>query len=232
MSPHTPAALSGLAGSRFDAVLFDMDGTLIDSTRAVERAWERWSHELGIGNPFGKQGHGRPAEDLVREVVAPEQAAAAVIRLRQLEEDDTDGVIALPGVQRLLSSIPAANWAIVTSCTRDLAFARLGAANLPLPTHMITFDDVDAGKPSADPFLLGARRLGVDPARCLVIEDTAAGLNSGRAAGCTTLAVTGTQPLHELRSHADHVVSSLEELVLVARASALEVVRGGGYLGK
>ncbi|WP_241980114.1 HAD-IA family hydrolase [Cryobacterium glaciale] len=226
MSPHTPAALSGLVGSRFDAVLFDMDGTLIDSTQAVERAWQRWSNELGIRNPFGKQGHGRPAEDLVREVVPPERAAVAVIRLRQLEESDTNGVIALPGVQHLLRSLPAENWAIVTSCTRDLAFARLAAAGLPAPTHMITFDDVEAGKPSADPFLLGASRLGVDPARCLVVEDTVAGLISGRAAGCTTLAVTGTQPLHELRAHADHVTSSLEDLVLVGRANELEVVLG------
>ncbi|WP_199181852.1 HAD-IA family hydrolase [Cryobacterium sp. N21] len=222
MSPHTPAALSGLVGSRFDAVLFDMDGTLIDSTQAVERAWERWSLELGIRNPFGKQGHGRPAEDLVREVVAPDVAEAAVTRLRQMEEDDTDGVIAFPGVQRLLSSFPAANWAIVTSCTRNLAFARLAAAGLPFPMHMITFDDVNAGKPSPDPFLLAARRLGVDPARCLVVEDTVAGLISGRAAGCTTLAVTGTQPLHELRAHSDHVVLSLEKLVLVARGNAVE----------
>ncbi|MBC7724780.1 MAG: HAD-IA family hydrolase [Burkholderiaceae bacterium] len=187
-----------------------MDGTLVDSTAAVERSWRAWSTESGIPLPFGDDSHGRPAEELVRSIVPTGQADVAVARLRTIEESDTAGIVALPGVRVLLASIPNGEWAIVTSCTRELARVRITAAGLGAPSVFVTFDDVSRGKPDPEPFQLAARLLGVDPARCLVVEDAVAGLVAARAAGCATLAVGDTHTAAELAPYADVVLDGLE----------------------
>ncbi|GAY10507.1 HAD-IA family hydrolase [Pseudonocardia sp. N23] len=195
-----PITLDALLDRTFAAALFDMDGTLVDSTPAVVRCWTRWAQEHGVPDAALVNTHGRPAVEIIADVLPPDRVPAALARIVALELADTDGVVPLPGaLDALRATAPAA---IVTSCTRDLALARIAAAGLPVPAVLVTADDVRAGKPAPEPFLLAADRLGVDPTGCLVVEDAPAGLAAGRAAGATTLAVAGTHALADLTADA------------------------------
>ncbi|GAA3599234.1 HAD family hydrolase [Klugiella xanthotipulae] len=198
----------------FDAVLCDLDGTLIDSTPAVIRCWTRLAVEEGLDPRRLMHMHGMPAEQLLARLLPAERVPAALARIIALEESDTAGVVALPGARELFDSLPENKRAIVTSCTRTLALVRLREAGITPPATLVSFDDVTNGKPHPEPFQLGAERLGVSPARCLVVEDAPAGLAAGRAAGSTTLGTAGTHPAHEL--NADCVTDSL------ARVTAIE----------
>lgn len=189
------------ADRTFDAILFDMDGTLISSIEAVDRSWARWAVEHGFGADF-RIAHGTPARSLVESLVAPEQVEAALARVTEIEISDTDGVRVLPGAAELLASLPRDRHAIVTSCTRDLAAVRIAATGIGAPDVVVTADDITRGKPDPEPFRRGAELLGVAPERCLVVEDAPAGLASGRSAGCATLAVAGTHTLDELDADA------------------------------
>lgn len=189
------------ADRTFDAILFDMDGTLISSIEAVDRSWALWAREHGFGEDF-RIAHGTPARSLVERLVAPEQVEAALARVTEIELSDTDGVRVLPGAAELLASLPRDRHAIVTSCTRDLAAVRIAATGIGAPEVVVTADDITRGKPDPEPFRRGAELLGFAPERCLVVEDAPAGLASGRAAGCATLAVAGTHALDELDADA------------------------------
>ncbi|GLB66634.1 glycerol-3-phosphatase [Arthrobacter mangrovi] len=213
--------LAGLGQHVFEAVLFDMDGTLIDSTGAVERGWARWANELGFGDTYRHTDHGKPARDIVSAMVAPDQVEECLARVIEIETQETDGIHALEGAAALLGSIPPHQCAIVTSCTRGLAEVRLRAAGLNAPPVLISFDDIENGKPHPEGYLLAARRLGVAPDRCLVIEDTPAGLAAGRAAGCVTLAVAGTFSSAELV--ADAVLLGLGGIRAVNAAGGLRL---------
>ena len=190
------------ADRTFDAILFDMDGTLISSIAAVDRAWAQWAGEHGLDATTFRISHGRPARDLVEELVPPAQVEASLARINALELADSDGVLALPGAVALMAALPQDRHAVVTSATRDLALTRLAAAGLVIPPVVVTSDETTLGKPDPEPFVLGAALLGFDPSRCLVVEDAPAGLASGRAAGCATLAVDGTHDLGELDADA------------------------------
>jgi sugar-phosphatase len=175
------------------AVLFDMDGTLVDSDAAVERAWRAWAGEYGV-DPSAALAivHGRPAEQTVRELLpdADEKtAAAAAARQLALQYDDLADVVAAAGAADLLARI-AVPWAVVTSADRRLANARLRAVGF-CPPLLITSEDVRAGKPDPAGYLLAAARLGADPRRCLVVEDSEAGIQAGRAAGALVAALKG-----------------------------------------
>jgi sugar-phosphatase len=188
--PDSPTPGAAFAGRTFDAVLFDMDGTLIDSVPAVDRSWKRWAAEQGFPDAEDFQiQHGTPARALIARLLPPERVDAAY---------DNEGVTILPGTRDALAALPDERRAVVTSCTAPLAAARMAASGLEAPRVLVTADDVAHGKPAPDPFLLGAERLGVDPARCLVVEDAPAGIASARAAGCAVLAVTGTHSAAEL----------------------------------
>ncbi|UQA96454.1 HAD-IA family hydrolase [Streptomyces halobius] len=192
-----------------EALLFDNDGTLVSSIASVDRCWTRWAKEYGVtAEDFARiQLHGRPAVEIVADLLPPDRIPEALARIEQLEvEDVAGGVVALPGTHALLADLPAERWAVVTSATRRLAEARLGEAGVR-PKHLISADDISRGKPDPEPFLLAAARLGVDPARCVVFEDAPAGLAAGRAAGMTTVALTTTHRAGEL--HADVVVPDL-----------------------
>ncbi|MET8943740.1 HAD family hydrolase [Streptomyces sp. NPDC004542] len=195
------------------ALLFDNDGTLVSSLDSVERCWTRWAREYGItAEEFGRvELHGRPAAEIVADLLPAGLVPEAVARVEQLEVEDVPGggVRLLPGTEDFLDSLPADAWAVVTSATRRLAEARLDAVGIR-PKTLIAADDITRGKPDPEPYLLAARRLGVDPAGCVVFEDAPAGLQAGRAAGMTTVALTTTHRAHELV--ADVVVENLSAL--------------------
>ncbi|QCV96018.1 HAD family hydrolase [Acidipropionibacterium acidipropionici] len=182
--------LGPLAGCDFEAVLFDSDGTLIDSTAVVERCWARWTAEFGVDPADAR--HGVPVIEIVNELIEPARRSRALARIRELELGDIDGVVPMPGAVDALRALDAATSAIATSCDRDLMEVRIAASRIPAPPVVITRTDVEHGKPSPDPWLLAASRLGADPARCLVVEDSQAGLDAARAAGCATLALRTT----------------------------------------
>lgn len=194
-------------GRDFAAVIFDMDGTLIDSTPAVNRSWTTWATEFGVTREQLDGNHGVPAAAIAAKVLPADRVAEAVARIAALELADVEGVVPLPGAVRAMAELAGVPHAIATSSTAPLAAARLAASELAPPDVLVTADDVERGKPAPDPFLLAARRLGVDPGDCLVVEDAPQGLVAARAAGCTTLAVITTTPRDELS--ADAIVPDL-----------------------
>lgn len=193
------------------AVLFDADGTLIDSIPAVERAWRTWSTEYGFDpEEILATCHGRPSAETIIELVPGDGFHAALTRLDDLEVTDTRGVRAYPNSRELLDALSDAGlpWAVVTSGTLALVTARLKAAELPTPQVLVTADSVTNGKPDPEGYLLAARQLGVDPARCVVIEDAPAGIRAGKAAGATVIGVTTSHRADELGA-ADVIVPGL-----------------------
>lgn len=181
-----------------DAVLFDLDGTLVDSTASVLRNWRRVAAALGRTdqNLVGTL-QGIPGPQVLR-ILEPTLSDERVCQLNQMlidgEVEDTADVVAAKGAAELIKSLPPRRWGIVTSAPLRLATARLTAARLPIPPVLVTADDVSLGKPEPEPFLLGAHRLGHPASRCLAIEDTPAGIRAADRAGCHTLGVLTTYP--------------------------------------
>jgi mannitol-1-/sugar-/sorbitol-6-phosphatase len=191
-----------LFGQQFEAVLFDLDGVLVDSTASVTRSWSRWAVEYGVSAQALQDNHGQPAQTLVERLLGPEGGADGLKRIEAIEVDDAAAVEAVPGAREAFASLPEHRRAVVTSGTPPIATARLRTAGFPLPRTLVTADDVPRGKPDPAPYLLAAQRLGLPPARCLAVEDAPAGIASAQAAGCQVLAVTGTAPADELAAAA------------------------------
>lgn len=204
----------------FAAVLFDNDGTLVDSTAVVRRSWARWAAEYGVQEDRFGDFHGLPAAAIVATVLPHGDQEAALARIVALEEADTEGIVALPGAAQALKAT-AERGAVVTSATRALANVRLEAAGLVVPRVVISADDITRGKPDPEPYLLAAERLGVDPRDCLVVEDAPNGVTAGHAAGCAVLSVITTTARDALA--ADLVVPDLSHVQLVRTADGVRV---------
>jgi sugar-phosphatase len=205
------------------ALLFDMDGVLINSTPAVARVWRRWALEHGF-NPEEVVGraHGRPSLTTVREYLPHADHEAENREVERREIEDLEGVVPLPGALDLLASLPADRWTIVTSCTRPLAEVRIRAAGLPLPKKLITSNDITNGKPHPDPYLKGASVLGFPAAECIVLEDVPAGVRSGKAAGARVIAFKTTVQESILReAGADWVLNNCADIHLLNRGNGL-----------
>jgi sugar-phosphatase len=159
------------------AILFDIDGTLVDSTPVVERTWRTWAAKRGMdAEAILRVCHGRRSEDTIADLLPPSERDEAVEELAQLELDDLDDVTALPATTTLLPELPLNRWAAVTSGGQRLMRARLAAAGLPVPKVLIGAEDVRRGKPDPEGYLKAAAALGVDIRQCLVVEDAPAGL--------------------------------------------------------
>jgi mannitol-1-/sugar-/sorbitol-6-phosphatase len=185
---------------RFDcsALLFDLDGVLVDSTAYVERQWRRWATARGLRpEPFLRVCHGRRALETIR-IAAPHLDAEAEVRALEPDEPDAEPIAPLPGAVRLLSALPRGSWAVVTSGRRTSASDRLCRAGLPLPEVLVCAEDVTAGKPSPEAYLLAGRRLATAPAGCFVVEDAPAGIEAARAAGMRVLGLTTTTSSDQL----------------------------------
>ncbi|MFI0349734.1 HAD-IA family hydrolase [Actinomadura sp. 9N407] len=197
------------------AVLFDVDGTLVDSTPLVERAARQWAAEYDIDpDEFLAGAHGRRTSDRIADFLPPERVRAATDHLDALEAADTDGITALPGARELLSAMNGLPWAMVTSMDPTQLKARTAAAGIPLPEVVVTAFDVNVGKPDPSGYLLAARRLNADPRACVVIEDAPAGVAAGRAAGATVVAVTTSHDASEL-TEADLIVPDLTPMTAI-----------------
>src|SRR5580658_9521855 len=205
------------------ALLFDMDGVLINSTPAVARVWRRWAIEHGF-NPgeVVARAHGRPSLTTVREYLPNADHEAENREVERREIEDLEGVVPLPGALDLLASLPDDRWTIVTSCTRPLAEVRIKAAGLPLPRKLITSNDITQGKPHPEPYLKGASVLGFPAAECIVLEDVPAGVRSGKAAGAKVIAFKTTVQEPALReAGADWVLNNCADIRLLDRANGL-----------
>ncbi len=197
---------------RCAAVLFDLDGVLVDSTGSVDRQWRIWAKERGIDEEkVIAIAHGVRAVEVIRTVAPHLDAVAEVQGLEKREAKDRDGVAVMPGALNLVRAIPDGLWCVVTSGSRYLATGRLRLAGIPVPKVMVTADDVVNGKPHPEPYLKGAELLGVDPKACLVIEDAPAGIRAAHAAGMKVLALTSTYQASAL-SEADSVIAKLEQI--------------------
>jgi len=194
------------------AILFDLDGVLVDSTRSVARQWRLWSQENGVDpEKVLKIAQGRRTVEVVRLLAPHLQAEEEVQKLEQREAADTEGVTVMPGAGDLVGSIPDGRWGVVTSGTRYLATSRLRLGNLPIPRVLVSADEVVKGKPDPEPFLKGAGLLGVHTEECLVIEDAPAGIRAAHAGGMKVIALPSTYPVSEL-GEADAVVQGLRQI--------------------
>lgn len=180
-------------------LLFDMDGVLMSSIGSVERSWQRYAVSRGLDPEQAIHlAHGRRAIETVRALRPDLNDATELRYIEDLEVEDNEGLVVLPGVKELLAALPEGSWAVVTSATERLARSRMAHAGIMIPKHFVTAETVKQGKPHPEPYRHGAALLGATPADCLVVEDAPAGVASGKAAGCPVLAVLTTYPPESL----------------------------------
>ena len=206
-------------------ILFDMDGVLISSTGADERCWLQWAKHHNMEGAFSLQStHGRRAVDTLRALRPDLDPVIEQRRLEDYDAEDYSGLVILPGVEKLLASLPADRWTIVTSATVRLLEGRLRHAGLPVPKVLVPAERVANGKPHPEPYLTGAQLLGLAPADCLVIEDSPAGVASGKAAGSRVLAVLSSHTREQLPA-ADWYIDSLEQVRAAAQPNGALTIR-------
>lgn len=208
---------------RCRAILFDLDGVLVDSAECVEKTWREWArrHRLDPDRVIALA-HGRRAIETVR-LIAPELSAdAELAELAASEATTAEGVYEITGARELLERLPAGRWGVVTSGIRSVAEFRLRYTRLPLPTVMICADEIRRGKPDPEGYLTAAERLGRARADCVVIEDTPAGIESAQAAGMRVVAIATTYPLERLTG-ADAVVERLTDLKVVNKGDEIQI---------
>jgi len=203
-----------MAQTTCSAILFDLDGVLIDSTPAVTRVWTRWAIAHGFGPlELVRKAHGRPSIETIRDYLPHADHELENREIERNEIEDLQGIVTLPGARELLADLPADRWTIVTSCTHALAEVRLRAAGLPIPKRLVTADDVKKGKPDPEPYLKGAALLEVSARACVVVEDVPAGIRAGKAAGAHVIALRTTVSQTDLQTAgADWVVDNCKSI--------------------
>ena len=189
------------------ALLFDNDGVLSDSIESVDASWGEWASIYAPDFHISYEHHGIRAEELVAANVKPEFYEEALKKIIELEIAMTYLTKAMPGAIEITTSLPAGTWTIVTSALPELAYARLGKAGIPIPKELVTSSDVSKGKPDPEPYLVGARKLGVAIENCVVFEDAPNGVLSGKRSGAGLVVGVGEEALH---SEADIVIKNLE----------------------
>jgi len=203
----------------FDALLFDLDGTLVNSLAAVDRAWTALCDRHRLDASFVvPQIHGRRSIDSIRLILPHVDAEAEDQWLQDREATDTEGVFALEGAAEFLYSLECP-WAIVTSGTSNVANPRIRAGGLPMPRVAVYGEDVKNGKPSPGPYLLGAQRLGIAPERCLFFEDTLAGIRSAHAANMKSIGIASSLSAEQI-SEADAVINDYKNLSVLPQDGA------------
>jgi len=214
---------------RCKAILFDLDGVLIDSRGCVELVWRAWAVTHGLdADSILRVAHGRRTRETVADIAPHLDIAAEVAILDQMEESETRGEEPIPGVAELVASLPQTQWAVVTSGGPAIAARRLRIAGIPKPSVMITAHDVRHGKPHPEGFLAAAARLGVAASDCLVVEDAPAGIGAARAAGMKVIAVLTTHTSDSLHEANALVPMAGDLLVQSIKGGWLEVIARAG----
>jgi len=201
---------------RCKAILFDLDGVLVNSAELVERTWRVWAarHQLDAEKVIAVA-HGRRTIETVR-IIAPQlNVDAEVAALESSEMITSEGVYEIPGARELLEMLPSERWAVVTSGIRAVAEFRIRYTGLPMPSVMICAEDLSRGKPDPEGYLTAAMRLGQPPKDCIVIEDAPAGIEAAHNAGMRAIAIAATYPTEQLAA-ADLVVDRLADLTSIA----------------
>ena len=208
------------------AILFDLDGVLIDSTSCVERHWKTWARKHGLdADGILRIAHGVRNIDTMRLIVPHLDVEEEARQFAADEVADTAGVVFVDGASAVLASLAGASWAVVTSCGADLAHARIEATHLPPPPVLVTGTDVARGKPDPDPYLLAARQLGVRPQDCVVVEDAPAGIQAGKKAAMRVIGVAFTYGREDLLAGgADVAVDRLSSLKIRQTHGTLSIV--------
>jgi sugar-phosphatase len=189
-----------------------MDGVLINSTGADERAWMKWAGFHGMQDSFPIHSvHGQRAVDTIRAVRPDLDVTVEKKRVEMFDAESSEGIVILPGVRNLLAGIPQQRWSIVTSASESLMRRRLESVGIAVPLLVVSADQVSRGKPDPEPYRLGAAQLGLDPTDCLVLEDAPNGVLAGKRAGCQVLAVTSSHNAAELIG-ANWIVDSLDRV--------------------
>src|SRR5208283_3235066 len=205
------------------AILFDLDGVLVDSTQAVDREWREWAVRKGVdGDAIMAIAHGVRTIEVIRRVAPHLDAEAEANAIENHEAGDQTGVTVMPGAIDLVRSIPDGRWGVVTSGSRLLATNRMRYCGLPVPEVLVTSDDVIQGKPHPEPYLKGAQGLGFAPGECLVIEDAPAGIQSARAGGMKVIGIMSTYRARALEQ-ANAVIGRLGQIQVTSN--------GAGKLG-
>jgi sugar-phosphatase len=201
------------------AILFDLDGVLCDSTRAVDREWREWAARKGVdGDAIMAIAHGVRTIEVIRRVAPHLDAAAEATAIESHEAHDQSGVTVMPGAADLVKSIPYGRWGVVTSGSRLLATNRLRFCGLPVPEVLVTSDDVKNGKPHPEPYLKGAQGVGFAPEDCLVIEDAPAGIEAALAAGMKVVGITSTYAAGAIE-HANAVIGKLGQIRITSNGA-------------
>ena len=194
--------MSELVSVRGRAVLFDMDGTLVDSTQVVERAWGSWAarHNIPLQDVLSFS-HGRPTISTLEHFLPGRNHAVELKELAHFEETQTEGILAVAGAAHVLHALQSQNhpWAVVTSAWRRLAEIRIKAAGLTLPTVIVPIDEIRNGKPDPEGFLQAAAHLGIAPEDCIVFEDTRPGIQAGLNGGMQVIGLLTTCSSKQLR---------------------------------
>ena len=207
---------------RCDALIFDLDGVLVDSTPCLEHHMRRWAAEHGLdATAVLSLAHGRRTAETIRLVAPHLDAEVEAAAIEAAEAAHTEGVVEMRGARALLAALPPTAWAIATSNSRRRAIMRLHHTGLPIPRILISAESVQQGKPHPEAYLSAAEQLGVDPRRCVVVEDAPAGVSAGRAAGMIVLALVSTHAARQLRQ-AHALIEQLAHLYVVALPAQAE----------
>ena len=209
------------------AILFDLDGVLVDSTAAVGRAWSRWAIQHGL-DPVAvvHAAHGRRTIETMQALAPHLNSTEEARKMEEEEAKDMEGVTVIPGADHLLRALPKGQWGIVTSGTRTMATARLRDTGHVIPPVLVTADDVVNGKPNPEPYLKGAAGLGIAPELCIVFEDAPAGIRAAHAAGMRVIALKTTYPAEELQE-AEAMIEDFREVKVERNAAGkLELLVG------
>lgn len=202
-----------------------MDGILISSLGSVERSWTKWAQMRDVDPAYALTVvHGRRAIESAALLRPDLDPAKELTLIEEIELADGDGITVLPGVQKLVASLPAIRWTVVTSATERLARMRLAAAGFAVPERLVAAETVEQGKPHPEPFLAGAALLGFSPSECVVFEDSESGVTAGHKAGCTVIATTFSHTAESLKA-ADYLVTDLTNLtaVVLPESAGLEL---------